>query len=87
MTPNELRAARGRLKLSQSQLGKLLGVTEVHIRRMETPAHRKSNRAIPPYVVRLVNLYLDGYRPNDWPVAGKYGSTRYGFPRNRPEEV
>lgn len=50
MTPDEMRAARGRLKLSVAHLARLLGVDRSAITRYEN-----GTRDIPPPVARLID--------------------------------
>lgn len=71
MDPDEIRAARLSLGLTQELMAPLLGygdkmrVSEIELGR------RKPSDA----VVRLLVAYLEGYRPKDWPeeeqVAGR----------------
>jgi DNA-binding transcriptional regulator YiaG len=67
MTPANLKAARHTLGLSLSQMARFLGYTGKHaslqVRDMES-----GRRTIRPAQTRLVQAYLDGYRPADWPV-------------------
>lgn len=64
MTPDAFRAARKSLGLSQAQAADMLGygskprVSEIE-RGLINPGAS---------VVRLLQAYLDGYRPHDWPV-------------------
>lgn len=65
MTPAELKQARINLGLTQQQLSKLLGYgLYSRISEMEN-----GRTQITWQCVRLVQAYLDGYRPNDWPLA------------------
>ena len=63
MSPCEIRAARRSLGLTQAQLAAMLGyarsdrVSEIE-RGIEQPSAA---------VRRLLQAYLDGYRPVDWP--------------------
>jgi transcriptional regulator with XRE-family HTH domain len=67
MTPANLKAARHTLGLSLNEMARLLGYTGTHgaqqVRKMES-----GNRAIREAQALLVQAYLDGYRPADWPV-------------------
>ena len=66
MTPTELREARRKLRLTLEQMAPLLGyegkhgVTDVY--RLES-----GTRTIRPAQRRLIEAYLRGYRPKDWP--------------------
>ena len=65
MTPAEFKQARSNLGLNQSQLAALLGYgTYSRISELEN-----GRTPITGQCVRLVQAYLDGYRPNDWPLA------------------
>jgi transcriptional regulator with XRE-family HTH domain len=63
MSPGKIRAARRSLGLTQAQLAAMLGyarsdrVSEIE-RGIEQPSAA---------VRRLLQAYLDGYRPVDWP--------------------
>ena len=64
MTPAEIRSARLALGLTQKQLAPLLGYshhTQVSV--IERGAAKAGDA-----VVLLLVAYLDGYRPDDWPV-------------------
>lgn len=63
MTPAERRAALDALGLTQSQAAPLLGYgTQARV------SDFVSGKVNPPAVVRLLQAYLDGYRPADWPL-------------------
>ena len=63
MTPEEFRAARARLGLTQFAMARLLGFS--HLSRISEMENGKTN--ISASVERLLRAYLDGYRPGDWP--------------------
>jgi transcriptional regulator with XRE-family HTH domain len=64
MTPLEILRARLTLGLTQAELAPLLGYSDVaRVSELERGA-RKPGAA----VVRLLHAYLDGYRPENWPV-------------------
>lgn len=67
MSPDELRAARRRLGLTQSQLARLLDTDPRAVRAMESAPTTSKHRTPAPRMVRLLIAYLDGYRPPDWP--------------------
>ena len=61
--PNDVRACRHELGLTQKQLARLLGYK--HYNRISAIENGKEN--ISKAAVRLINAYLEGYRPPDWP--------------------
>lgn len=67
MTPDDLFKARRKLGLTLDQMAEMLGYdgeqarSQVH--HMET-----GRRDIRPAQRRLVEAYLSGYRPRDWPT-------------------
>lgn len=66
MTPENIKEARHKLGLTLSQMAHVLGYEGQHamqqVRKMEA-----GQRAIREPQRRLVQAYLDGYRPSDWP--------------------
>lgn len=66
MTPDEFRAIRQRLGLTQAQLAAYLGYgSPMRISEFE----RETNpRPVPELLARLMTAYDEGYRPKDWPV-------------------
>jgi len=66
MTPSELKQARLKLGLSLSKMAAMLGYEGQHaaqqMRKMET-----GERSIREPQRRLMEAYLKGYRPPDWP--------------------
>lgn len=69
MQPEEIKAARRKLNLSVAQAAILLGCEDQFIRRLETPMRYTMHRKISPTMERLLQAYLDGYRPRDWPQS------------------
>jgi len=67
MTPIQFKQARQSLGLTQSQLGTLLDTDGQSIRRVEMEGDATTKRKPAPRMVRLLQAYLDGYRPTDWP--------------------
>jgi transcriptional regulator with XRE-family HTH domain len=64
MTPADFRTARKSLGLTQTELAVVLGYSDgqarvSQIERGEMMPHGS--------VIRLLQAYLDGYRPGDWP--------------------
>lgn len=66
MTPTEIREARTTLGLTGAQMGAVLGYGEGA--RMRVSELERGVRQPSESVVRLLRAYLDGYRPDDWPV-------------------
>ena len=67
VTPKQLKEARLQLGLSVAQLADMIGVSHQHARRMTVDPDRGAHRPINATVERLLQAYLDGYRPRDWP--------------------
>ena len=66
MTPSELKEARHKLGLSQSELATLLGYDGNRVRE-QVYKMEVGLREIREPQRRLVEAYLLGYRPPDWP--------------------
>lgn len=63
------RAALERLGLNGTTAGHMLGVSSTHVRRMrQDDGQTEQARPVKPTTARLLQAYLDGYRPKDWPV-------------------
>lgn len=69
MTPAEIKEARQRLGLSVAQLAQLLDTDPQTIRRMEQSETAATFRKPAPRMVRLIEAYLAGTRPPDWPAG------------------
>ena len=67
MTPQQLKEARRKLGLTLDQMAAMLGYegeqARSQLHHMET-----GRREIRPAQRRLVEAYLAGYRPQDWPI-------------------
>ena len=65
MTPQEFKEARRSLGLTLDQLGGMLGYSGEHVKaqvhKMET-----GERPVRSVQARLMQCYLEGYRPDDW---------------------
>jgi len=66
MTPTEMAQARQRLGLTLEQMAAMLGYQGVQRRQMQYDLET-GRREIREPQRRLVEAYLTGYRPNDWP--------------------
>lgn len=79
MTPNEIADARRQLGLGQEDLARLLGYgAAARISELEnvSPITGAPKRIPSDTVLRLLQAYLDGYRPADWPAPKpKKGNT------------
>ena len=69
MTPTELKEARHKLGLSVADLARLLDTDAQTVRRTEQSETANTFRKPAPRMVRLLDAYLSGYRPPDWPIA------------------
>ena len=67
MTPEKMAEARKRLGLTLEQLATMLGYQGVQRRQMQHDLET-GRREIREPQRRLVDAYLDGYRPDDWPA-------------------
>lgn len=66
MTPQELQEARRELGLTLEQMAAVLGYQGIQRRQMMHDLET-GRRAIREPQRRLVEAYLSGYRPPDWP--------------------
>jgi DNA-binding transcriptional regulator YiaG len=64
MTPAEIKQARQTLGLTARQLAPLIGYKSLASVYNIESAREKAGGA----VIRLLQAYLDGYRPPDWPA-------------------
>lgn len=63
------RQALHALGLSDTDAATMLGCEPNHIRRMkQNPADTAQARPVKAGTARLLQAYLEGYRPNDWPI-------------------
>lgn len=67
MTPAQMARARERLGLTLEQMAAMLGYQGVHKRQMQYDLET-GRRDIRNPQRRLVEAYLSGYRPADWPA-------------------
>ena len=68
MTPADLKEARHAMGLSVADLARLLDTDPQTVRRMEQSETANTFRRPAPRMVRLVQAYMMGYRPPDWPA-------------------
>lgn len=75
MNHADMKAARKALGLTIDQMAKMLDTDRRSLRRIETDPMRGSgqhtSRDPAPRMVRLMQAYLEGHRPKDWPTHGK----------------
>jgi len=62
----DIKAARVKLGLTQTQMGQLLGYSGEHVRQMVYEIEQ-GDKPLMPCQRRLIEAYLSGYRPKDWP--------------------
>jgi transcriptional regulator with XRE-family HTH domain len=81
MSPTEIREARLRLGLTQAELAPLLGYSDV----MRVSELERGVRKPGAAVVRLLHAYLEGYRPENWPVRQQ--NTEQSGGDNRVDQI
>lgn len=63
-----VKSSRRKLKLTCRELGEMLDTDMQTARRLERdPEYYSTARPLAPRMVRLIEAYLSGYRPPDWP--------------------
>lgn len=67
MTPEEFKAARRKLGLTQSELGRVLDTAPQTIRKWEMPPENSTARGVNPIAARVMRWLLDGFRPPEFP--------------------
>ena len=68
MNHAEIKAARQALGLSLSEFAEMLDTDPTTTRRLEMAPHNSTARQPAPRMLRLIEAYLAGYRPPDWPI-------------------
>ena len=68
MNHAEIKAARQALGLSLSEFAEMLDTDPTTTRRLEMAPHNSTARQPAPRMLRLIEAYLAGYRPKDWPI-------------------
>lgn len=68
-SPQQFKEAQQALGLSDPQMAQMLGVSNAeNVRRFKVmKLDASSAREVKPWHARLLQAYLDGYRPSDWP--------------------
>lgn len=67
MSPSNVKETRHRLLLSVSGLAQMLDTDASTIRKMELTEGSSQHRKPAPRMIRLMDAYMRGYRPHDWP--------------------
>jgi DNA-binding transcriptional regulator YiaG len=67
MNPSEVRDARKALGLTLHEFSIVLDTDVTTTRKMELSYECSQYRKPAPRMVRLIEAYLSGYRPKDWP--------------------
>lgn len=67
MTPDEFKAARRKLGLTQSQLGEILDTSPQTIRKWEMPDSASTRRSVNPVAAKVMQWMLAPGRPSEWP--------------------
>lgn len=67
MTPQEFKAARRKLGLTQAQLGAVLDTAPQTIRKWEMDENNSTARSVNPVAAQAMRWFLAGFRPPGWP--------------------
>ena len=68
-TPEQVKEARLELGLTGVEMGRMLDINDTKTYRCyEMPADKSQARKLPARAARLLDAYLEGYRPDDWQV-------------------
>ncbi|MBU3035946.1 hypothetical protein [Tritonibacter mobilis] len=64
----EIKEARSKLGLTGVEMGRMLDINDPKTyRTYEMDPSKSQSRGLPPRAARLLQAYLDGWRPDDWP--------------------
>ena len=67
-TPEQVKEARQELGLTGVEMGRMLDINDAKTYRCyEMPDDKSQARKLPARAGRLLDAYLSGYRPYDWP--------------------
>lgn len=69
MTPDEFKAARRQLGLTQAELGRILDTAPQTIRKWEMPPENNTARGPNPVACQVMRWLLAGFRPPEWPKS------------------
>ncbi|WP_339112849.1 hypothetical protein [Thioclava sp. GXIMD2076] len=67
MNNMQFKEAREMLGLSVIEMAEMLDTDEHTISQIESDPGVIQHQALAPRIVRLMNAYIDGHRPDDWP--------------------
>jgi DNA-binding transcriptional regulator YiaG len=81
--PAEIRRCREALGLSQREFARVLGYA--HYNRVS--ALENGKETVSPAVARLIDAYMSGYRPDDWPEGDGAGKQEAGFYRQKSADI
>lgn len=77
MSPEEFRAIRNRLGLTQKQMARWMGFAHAtRIAKLEAGVGSKTHQPVPPLVERLMRAYEAGYRPHADTLSRKAPQSR-----------
>lgn len=68
MSPDEIRTARDALGLTQHQMAVVLGFEDHEHTRQNVAKLERGSKTLDAARIRLLQAYLAGYRPADWPA-------------------
>ncbi|MEH0076049.1 helix-turn-helix transcriptional regulator [Pannonibacter sp. Pt2] len=68
MTPDQIRSARDVLGLTQHQMAVVLGFEDHEHTRQNVAKLERGTKSLDTARIRLLQAYLAGYRPADWPA-------------------
>lgn len=72
MSHREFKAARIKLRLSVPDFALMLDTSTQLVTRMQSDPNTASHRPVAARMTRLINAYLEGYRPKDWPPEERW---------------
>ena len=70
MTPIQIAKAQKSLGLDNADFAQVMEVDYSTLKKIKSPGGSSQSRRAPVRFVRLLNAYLAGFRPDDWPRGG-----------------
>ena len=67
MTPQDFKAGRKRLGLTQAELARILDTAPQTIRKWEMPEENSTARGVNPVAAQVMRWMLAGFRPPEFP--------------------